>query len=356
MVQIGLSSLAVAFPAEIRTNDFWRQHHPDLVAAVESRVDQRAWNARTTSTVEGAFIGEMRAYMDDPFRGTVERCYLSGTETSLSLEADASRRALAAANLDRKDIDLVLSGSVFGEQPGMGQAAYLLQEMGMACPGWNVGSTCASGMVGLHTAQALILAGQAERVLVSTSCNYSRFCQETDSLFWTVGDGAAAFVVTRQLDGHGILGTSMRNTSGSCGSFQLQPEMEADGRARVILRAQADAGSRMRDVSETHVRLCCEDVVERAGLRLADVDHFVFNTPTAWYMRFCARALQIDQARCIDAYPKYANIGPVLPFANLYEMAKVRGIKPGSVVLLYGIGSASNAVATLMRWGEVALA
>ncbi len=112
----------------------------------------------------------------------------------------------------------------------------------------------------------------------------------------------------------------------------------------------------MRDVSESHVRLCCEDVVQRAGLSMADVDHFVFNTPTAWYMRFCARALEIDPDRCIDAYPKYANIGPVLPFANLYEMASTRGIKPGAVVLLYGIGSASNAVATLMRWGEVALA
>jgi 3-oxoacyl-[acyl-carrier-protein] synthase III len=90
-------------------------------------------------------------------------------------------------------------------------------------------------------------------------------------------------------------------------------------------------------------------------VKLSEVDCFVFNTPTAWYADFCARALGVPRERTVDTYPEYANIGPALMPVNLLRAAESGVVKPGDLVLLYTVGSVSSAGAALLRWGNVGL-
>lgn len=62
----------------------------------------------------------------------------------------------------------------------------------------------------------------------------------------------------------------------------------------------------------------------RAGLRPADIQLFVHNTPTAWFHRYFAALLDIDPGRTVTTYPWIANTGPVLVPANLH-FAAARG-------------------------------
>jgi acyl carrier protein len=103
------------------------------------------------------------------------------------------------------------------------------------------------------------------------------------------------------------------------------------------------------------VRTCCEGAVAAAGVTFEQIDFFAFNTPTAWYASVCARALGIDPERTINLYPRYANIGPVFPIANLYHAARVGKIRENDLVLVYTNGAAATAAAMVMRWGDVAL-
>ncbi|MHC5772099.1 MAG: 3-oxoacyl-ACP synthase, partial [Nostoc sp.] len=57
----------------------------------------------------------------------------------------------------------------------------------------------------------------------------------------------------------------------------------------------------------------------------------------------------------IDLHKRYANIGPMLPLVNLYHGAEAGRLRENDLVLVYTIGSVSNAGATVMRWGDVAL-
>ena len=102
-------------------------------------------------------------------------------------------------------------------------------------------------------------------------------------------------------------------------------------------------------------RFCCEGAVAAAGLSLEQIDFFAFNTPTAWYASVCARALGINPQRTINLYPRYANIGPVFPIANLYHAALAGKIRENELVLVYTNGATATAAATVMRWGDVVL-
>lgn len=350
-----IQSLGIEMPNVVRTNDYWRERYPDVVREIEQKGRHKVWTPPPNSNAASLFLDEMARYLHDPFRGTVERRVLDVGQNSLSIECGAARRALDAAGIGPKDIDITLCASFLGDHAGLGNGAFLARALDLSGPAWNVESTCAGSLAALDMAASLIGSGRANRVLVVTSCDYSRRIDAADVLSWTSGDGAAAFVVGRASENHGILGSHFVPTTSTCGSLYFEYCEPAPKEYGVRMQCTAEAGRLLRETSEDCIRRTCEKALEDAGLAVSDVAHFIFATPTAWYASFCARSLRIDPKRCVDTYPQYANIGPVCWLANLHEHARNRGIRAGDIVLLCAIGSVSSAGAIVARFGTMAL-
>lgn len=353
---VGMKSLAVRFPGTVRTNDYWRERHPDMVANAEKKTLAKLWSHKHASTpATAAFDAEMAPYLDDPFRGSVERRVLGRDETSLSLQVGAAREALAAARMTPRDVDLTIVSTFYPERLDVGNAAFVARELGLGGVAWNMESACASSVLGFETACGLVRAGQHENVLVVTCCRYSHVIDETDSLSWFLADGAGAFVVGKTAEGEGYVASKSVHTAETCGVFFPEIAVDPNDGPRVRMRADPRAGQVLREYSQVHLAACCEGAAREAGVSIRDIDFFVFNTPTAWFAAFAARALGIDQERTITTYPRYANIGPALMPANLYHAARAGKVRRGDRVMLYAVGSVSSASAVVLRWGDVAL-
>jgi len=350
-----IKSLAVSYPSQIRTNDYFRQNYPEVVAGAEQRSLGRIWAPPAEGAVEAdAFDAEAAPYMNDPFRGAVRRRCLREGEKVLDLEVEAARGALDAVRMRPEDVDLLIASSLVSDSIGVGSAAHLSAKLGLKGAAWNLETACSSSAVALQTASALVRAGEYRNVLVVSSCSYSRESDPTDTLSWFVGDGAGAFVVGPSQGRDGLLGTKTIHTAETRGAFVYQ--LELDGATpKVRMRWNGDIAKVIRETSIVYLRKCCDGALKAAGVKLGDIDFFVFNTPTAWYARFCARALGVDFERTIDTYPLYANMGPALLPTNLYRAAIEGRLHSDDLVLFYTIGSTSSASATVMRWGEVAL-
>jgi 3-oxoacyl-[acyl-carrier-protein] synthase-3 len=286
----------------------------------------------------------------------VERRVLAPGETALSMELRAARAVLAAAQRSPGDVDLAIVGSFLPDQIGVGNSAFLARELGLSCAAWNVESACSSALAGLRTAAALVATGQHERALVVSSCSYTRYVDDRDTLGWFFGDAAAAFLVGPTPPGFGLLGAEGVHTGETCGSFYYDIFDDPAAGPRVRIQASAASGQLIRDASEGYVRRCCEGAARAAGVTLAEIDFFVFNTPVAWFATFAAHVLGVDPGKTLSTYPRYANIGPAVLPVNLYEAAATGRIRAGDRVLLFTIGSVSSAGAVVMRWGDVALA
>lgn len=350
----GIRSLAVHFPKGVRTNQFWRNHHADVVSAIENKAKLKVWSA-DESNAASDFDQEMQRYLSDPFRGTVERRVLTPGEGSRTIELAAAKKAIAAAGMEPSDIELMIVASFLPDSFGLNNAAYVAQELDLKGQAWNLESACAGAMIGIQTACGLVKAGDYKNVLVVTSCCYSRDTDTRDTISWTAGDGAGAFLIERVEPGYGRLGQKAFHTGVTNGALWFENYVTNEGKLWFRLLASETAGKVIRDASETFLRKCCQGALDDAGLKLSDIDHFVFNTPTAWYSKFCARALGIDGERVTNTYPKYANMGPALLPANLFHAAREQPIKKGDRVLLYSIGSISSAGAMVVRWGDTAL-
>jgi 3-oxoacyl-[acyl-carrier-protein] synthase III len=355
MTGAGLRALSVQFPRGVRTNQFFRNHHADVVQSIEQKAKLKVWSGSEKGDSDSEFDHEMAQYLKDPFRGTVERRVLTPGESSLTLEKAAAEQALEAAGLAPEDVDLMIVVSFLPDSFGLNNAAFLARDLGLKRAAWNLETACAGANVALQTACGLVRAGDYDNVLVVVSCCYSRDTDTHDTISWTVGDGAGAFVIGKVKNGYGRLGQKSVHTGVTCGALWFENYVTPEGKLWFRLLASDSAGKLLRDTAKPFLLECCHGALEKADLQLSDVDHFVFNTPTAWYAKFCARSLGVDPERTIDMYPKYANIGPALLPANLFHAAREKRFKPDDIVLLYSIGSISSCGAMVMRWGDVAL-
>ncbi len=351
---VGVRSLAVNFPKGVRTNEYWHERHPEMVAEAASRTLARLWSPGGKSPEESAFVSAMNPYLGDPFRGATRRRVLAPEESVLSMEIPAARRAIEAAGLGVGEIDLLISGAFLPDQVGIGNAAFLNRSLGLRCPAWNIETACTSSLVGLETACALVRSGSYRHVLVVISCSYSKVTPPSDTLSWSAGDGVAAFVVGRVPDGEGLLAMKTIHTADQCGAMYYELVNE-DGAPRVVMRAGKNAGTALRETSERAVVECCQGVARAAGVGLDAVDFFVMPTPVAWYAAFASKLLGFPMEKTLSTYDRYANIGPALMPVNLYHAAAEGKVKPGSLVMLHTVGIVATASAALVRWGDVAL-
>lgn len=352
---IGIRSLAVSFPQVIRTNDYWQQKYPEMIRSQPQR------NCRNRDAIFGnqdngfdIWSQEVSPYLSDPFRGNVERRVLGKDESSLDLQYRAATEALVAAQLDVEEIDVAILASLFADNLGLDNAILLAQKLGLRCPAWNLESTCSSALVALQNARALIQIGEYKNALVIVSHFSSNTVRERDTLSWSMGDGAGAFIVDHLKLDQGILANKIVSTAVTHGAYHQELELDEIGKPQIVTQTGENASS-LAETTVDFVRSCCEEAAIKAGVNLAEIDFFVFNTPTAWYANVCTRALDIEPERTINLYSHYGNIGAVFPLANLYHAAKEKKIRENSLVLVYTNGAAATAAATIMRWGDVAL-
>src|SRR5262249_9847621 len=306
---VGIQALAVSFPATVRTNDYWRTRFADAVADAEQKSLARLFSAKSEAPPDNPFDIEMAPYLSDPFRGAVERRVLAPGEGSLDIELRAAREVLRARGISPGDLDAIMVASFTPDTMAAGNAAYLSRALGAQVPAWNLESACSSTIVGLQSATALIRAGEYRRVLLVVSCTYSRMLDPTDSLSWFMGDGAGALIIGPAPPGEGMLGTKVIGTQETCGAFYVDPVVNAGDAGAWRRRAgEGNAGRLMREGSADQLHTCVEGALAAAGASLHDVSFFVFNTPVAWFARFCARTLGIDPERTISMFPSYGNM------------------------------------------------
>lgn len=353
-VSVGIRSVAWFAPSQVRSNDYFREHFPELVASAEQHGLAKVW-ARREAEQPNLFDRMMEPYLADPFRGAVERRILADDESGLTMEIAAAERALAAANLRPDEVELLLVSSFLPDQFGPGNAAYLVRGLGLRCPGINVESACSSALVGLDMASAMIQAGRCRNALVVVSCSYSRMAPPDDTLSWFLGDGAGAFVIGEVAAGEGLLATHTIHTAQTCGTFRLDLRVDERGEPVPRMAASKDTAKIINEVGEPALRECCLGALTKAGLTIADVDFLVVNTPTAWYAEFAAKALGLEPSQTLSTYERFANTGTALAPMNLHTAALEGRIRPGDLVLLYAVGSVSTAIAAVVRWGEVGL-
>ncbi len=132
--------------------------------------------------------------------GIESRRWVEGRVYTSDLATYAGKAALAAAQLEAKDIDCVIAATLSPDYAFPGIGVYAQQKLGMEkTPCYDIRNQCSGFLYALNTARAFVMAGLHRKVLVLCAELHSHAMGKTalhahiTPLF---GDGAAAIVVS----------------------------------------------------------------------------------------------------------------------------------------------------------------
>jgi 3-oxoacyl-[acyl-carrier-protein] synthase III len=274
--------------------------------------------------------------------GISERRYAAPGQRVSELATIAARLALRDAGLDAGDLDMVLVATLAADEITPATAPIVAHALGAGhVAAFDVGAACAGSLAALSHATAWVEAGRARHVLVIGAEILSRLVDPDDRrtapLF---GDGAGALVVSLDADGQ-------------IGPFVFG----SDGGAAAAIRVTREQGVFEMDGHQTflsavhNLSTSTREVLELAGLQLADIDLFVYHQANSRILTAVAERLDVPRERVFDCIAELGNTSAAsLPLA-LSEALRLGALEPGARVLLGAVGAGLVWGTTVLRWG-----
>lgn len=134
--------------------------------------------------------------------GIKERRIAGDGESTATLATSAARKALDAAGVEAREVDLVIVATITPEMVFPSTACFVAAALGLgSTPAFDMSAACSGFIYAINTGANFIRAGQYKTVLVIGAETLSRIVDYTDrSSCILFGDGAGAVVLQRSND------------------------------------------------------------------------------------------------------------------------------------------------------------
>ncbi|MBO9464821.1 ketoacyl-ACP synthase III [Tropicibacter sp. R15_0] len=284
--------------------------------------------------------------------GIERRHFAAEGQTTSDLGTRAAQAALADAGISADDIDAIVLATSTADLTFPSAATMIQTALGMTRGfAFDVQAVCAGFAYALANANALIVSGQAKRVLVIGAETFSRLMDWTDRATCVLfGDGAGALVLEAQT------GTGTNEDRGI-----LATDLNSDGRYKDILYVDGGVSTH----STGHLRMQGKEVFRHAVEKLAstanasmakigmtadEIDWIVPHQANIRIINGTAKKLGLPLDKVVVTVQDHGNTSAAsIPLA--LSVGKERGqIKPGDMVVTEAIGGGLAWGSVILRW------
>ncbi|MCP4821641.1 MAG: ketoacyl-ACP synthase III [Shimia sp.] len=285
--------------------------------------------------------------------GIERRHFAAEGETTSMLGAKAAQHALENAGLEANDIDAIVVATSTPDLTFPSVATMIQEKIGMSRGfGFDVQAVCAGFTYALTTANALVVSGQANRVLVIGAETFSRIMDWTDRATCVLfGDGAGALILE---------GREGEGTNADRGI--LSSDLNSDGRYRDMLFVDGGVSStgtsgKLRMQGNALFRQAVEKLTSTAhtaltkiGLNDDAVDWIVPHQANIRIIQGTAKKLGVPMDRVIVTVQDHGNTSAAsIPLAMSVGVAQGK-IKKGDLLVAEAIGGGLAWGAVVLRW------
>jgi len=299
--------------------------------------------------------------------GIAVRRIAAPDECSSDLGVAAAERLFEKGACAPADIDFLLFCTQSPDYFLPTTACLVQDRLGLRldCGALDFNQGCSGFVYGLSLAKSLIETGNADKVLLITAETYSKFINRRDRSVRTIfGDGAAATLLTaveseRELIGPFVFGTDGRGArelivpaGGMRRPVGCEQTVETeDGRGN--WRSERNLymnGPEVYSFTVKTVPKLLEQLLQKSGRRVEDVDHFIFHQANKFMLdRLRARTPIPEEKFWVDMADSANTVSSTIPIA--LERAQCRKkIRRGHSLALVGFGVGYSWAAAMMEW------
>lgn len=327
MQNVKIKEIAIYHPENVVRNDFYLDHFQK--------------QGKDISRFLESTLGRKERYIID-----------NSAENSVSMGIAAAEKALEKANLEGKDIDMIIFSTQVPERTVPTNAMYVHHAIGAGshtviydsnanCAGMTLSVEMASRyiMVNPHVQRALVIGSDADSLIANPNeeISYANF-----------GDAAAAVILEQtEEENTGFIDAIYEVDSANKDNIVYPPKgfSLSDEKKEPIVFLPFDGAMAIPNACKM-----MEDLLERNNLKIEDINAFCFSQFAVSNIRKIQDTLELDDEKIIYVGDKYGYTTTSSPFICLYEGVETGRIKRGDTVLFWTIGGGHEMVAMLFKY------
>lgn len=283
---------------------------------------------------------------------------IAGPDIATSdLAYEASKKALAHANLTADQLDLIIVATTSPDHLGFPSVACLLQNrLGARNIGaFDVAAACTGFNYALTVGMQFIQTGYAKHVLVVGADCLSKWVDWTDrSICVLFGDGAGAVILGPEQAGFGILSSKLYS-EGKEGPILCIPS----GGTRTPMTAEhlADKsnfiymdGKAVFKVAVSTIVPAVEAALEAAHLQKSDIQYFIPHQANLRIIDYAREKLGLRKDQTCITLNKYGNTSAASIPITLAEAVESGKIKHDDIIATVGFGAGFTWGTSIIKW------
>ncbi|QNP41019.1 beta-ketoacyl-ACP synthase III [Lysobacter solisilvae (ex Woo and Kim 2020)] len=285
--------------------------------------------------------------------GIRQRHIAAEGQTTSDLGYHAAMRALEAAGVDAKELDLIVVGTTTPDLIFPSTACLIQHRLGAdGCPAFDVNAACSGFVYALTVADKFIRSGAAKTALVIGSETLTRMVDWSDRTTCVLfGDGAGAVVLKADTE-TGILSTHM-HADGGKKELLWNPVGVSVG----FKPGEDNAGVRIHmsgnDVFKHAVKALdsvVEETLEANGLDRHDIDWLIPHQANLRIIEATAKRLDMPMERVVVTVDKHGNTSSGSVPLALDTAVRSGKVQRGQLLLLEAFGGGFTWGSALLRY------
>jgi len=288
--------------------------------------------------------------------GIKERRIASDSEAASDLCYEASKRALRAAEIKPRDIDLIIVATISGDMPMPSTASMLQKKLGAKKAGaFDLNAACSGFLYGLSVADKFIKTGASKKLLLVGVEVNSKFLDWKDRATCVLfGDGAGAVILEPTRGKRGILSTHLYsdgnmwdyiNIPGGGSKHPPSAKTVKDGMHYIKMKGNETFKVAVRTLEKLVI-----DTLKANAVKPSQLAMLIPHQANLRIISATAKRLKLPMSKVAVNLEKYGNTSSAsIPIA-LDEVVRQGRIKKNDYVLLEAFGSGLTWASALIKW------
>ena len=275
--------------------------------------------------------------------GIRERHIVADGETTSDMALHAARRAIQAADIEAREIDMIIVATTTPDRVFPSTACLLQDKLGIAsCPAFDVQAVCSGFIYGLATADSFIKSGGAKCVLVVGADAMSRITDWSDRSNCILGGDGAGAVILQASRAPGIISSHL-HADGSYANLLQVPSGVSQREGRDTIEMQ---GNPVFKIAVNTLDAIVDETLQANGMQKSDIDWLVPHQANIRILQSTAKKLGMSMERVVVTVDIHGNTSAAsIPLALDVAVRDGR-IKRGETILMEAFGGG-------FTWGSV---
>lgn len=329
MLNIKISNIEIYRGSDIVSNDFYIEHFKKYGKDVKHFLND--------------IIGRNNRYLINPDK-----------ENSLTMAAEATKKALAAANLTGQDLDMIVYSSVLPEYVAPPSSIFLHSIIGgkHECICYDINANCVGMTLSLsQICNLMCMNSNIKRTLLVGSDYVNPLLNhENEFTYGHYGDAACAVILEKTDESCGLLGTKCYVNScehenvlfPACGFTKALKT----GDPSKFLMDWKPFEPATTEIGVNNLKL----LMKENNLTKDDIKMFCLSQYAIAMLNDIRGMLGIDETKSLYVGDEYGYTATSSPFIALYESIKRGLIKRGDYIMFWTVGVGTQNAALLYKY------